>query len=166
MSLLVVGALAMQDAPPLPAEFKVNTNGVPFYAEAARSSKIVHKGLNGDVVTGMAREEKFLKCDVGAGKIGFALQTALIAKDRFKPGAATDEDVKRMTAQGAEVQRGLNPITEKEHIDQSGPEIKAAYESLDALMKRPDSKADRGRLESELAGFRKTGGLGEFSSVK
>ena len=167
MALLVLGALSLQqELPPLPAEFKVNTNGTSFYAGPSRTSGIVHQAKNGDAVMVTESVPPWLKCDLGGGKSGFVKATALIAKDRFQKSAATEAEVKAMAAQGQEAQRGLNPTTEAEHRRLAGPQIEAGYVELDELMKRPSYRADRAQLESRLAEFRKAGKLGEFGSVK
>ena len=167
MSLLVLGALALQkEMPPLPAEFKVNTNGASFHAGPSRIDPIVHKAKNGDPVTVTESVPPWLKCDLGGGKIGYIKSTALIPKDRFAKSAASEAEVKEMAAQGQEAQRGLNPTTEAEHRRLAGAQVEAGYVELDELMKRPSYRAERSQLESRLAEFRKAGKLGEFGAVK
>jgi hypothetical protein len=169
LSLLMLGALALQqpqELPPLPAEFNVQTHSASFHAGPSRTAPIVHKAKNGETVVVQAAEPPWLKCDLGAGKLGYVHRTALIAKAGYKPSAATEAEMNELSAKGQEAQRGFNEITEKEHRRLAGAQIDAGYVALDGLMGRPGFKAERGTLESRLAEFRKVGKLGEFSSVK
>lgn len=165
VAILLALALVQAGDTPL-GERRVNTDQSSFYSAPTRTGKVLRKAELGEPVTVTAMEGNYAKATLADGKTAYIHGTALIAKEKFKVAAADDEQARKLAAQGQEGQRGLNPETEAEHRKLAGAQIDAAYVELDGLMKRPDYKSDRGRLEERLAEFRKAGKLGEFSSVK
>jgi hypothetical protein len=116
-------------------------------------------------LTVTAVEGSYAKVTLADGASAYIARSALVARDKFVPAPANEEEMGRMKAQGYEAGR-FDPETEAKYKKDKGPALDAAYKQVDALEARALVRQGRGALEQILADFRKDGKLGEFSSVR
>ena len=137
-----------------------------WYSKVPSATRgLLRKAKREDAVTVVTLEGSFAKVSLPDGTSAFVSASALVAKDKYQRGPANEKEMGEMKAQGYEAGR-FDPETEKEYTRQKGPEMQTAYAQVDALEKRLAWTHDRMALASRLEAFRKSGGLGEFSSVK
>ena len=140
----------------------VQVRNTVYYKKASRLRGILRKAEYREEVTVTKVKGRFSKCLLKDGSEGWILSSALVATEKFKPGASTEEELKELKAEGYEAGR-FNGDTEKKFRAAKGPRMDRAFAALDELEKRMPDPTSR---EERLRKFREEGKLGEFSPVK
>lgn len=168
--LSVVLLLALHPMPQEASDLgdkKVKVKEAWFYQGPSRGSGTLRKAEDGEDVTVLAVEGKYVRVTTKKDNLtAYIIKMALIAPEKFVRSASDEQEGQKLAAQGLEGQKGLNPETEAEFKSAGGASREQAYADLDKLMARPPYKSDRGALEVKLKEFRQEGKLGEFSPVK
>jgi len=144
---------------------KVNVRAGKFYESANPRGPVVRKAVYGEEVKVTEVKGSFSKVVLGEGREAYIAASALIPREKFKPEAANEEELGKLTAQGYEAGR-FDPETEKKYREQKGPAMDAAYKQLEALEARAFNRGDAAAVEQVLKDFRRDGRLGEFANVK
>ena len=164
MNLILLGlaCLLPKDTDEPVGQKTVQVRNTVYYKKASRLRGILRKAVYKEKVTVTAVKGRFSKCILKDGSEGWILSSALIATEKFKPGASTEAELKELRAEGFEAGR-FNDETERQFRQEKGPRMDRAFKALDELEKRRPDPISR---EERLRQFRKGGKLGEFSPVK
>ena len=161
LASLMAAAQDEEKEKPLGAKV-VQMRNASYYTAPNRASAGA-PALYGDKVTVVAIEGGFAKVTKPDGSTAWIRPSCLIAMEKFDPHPENEEEKTRLSAQNYKAGR-FDSTVEAKYIDEKGPEMKKAYESVDALMKRQFKP--RAEVEKDLAAFRKGGKMGELYTVK